>query len=290
MTTHEEALVFPCSGERLIGILARGENSGEVGIVIVVGGPQTRVGSHRQFVLLARELAAAGFPTLRFDYRGMGDSSGAQRDFEAVTPDIRAAIDALQGACPTVSGVVLWGLCDAAAAALLYCDDTHDSRVTGLCLLNPWVRSEASLARTQVKHYYGPRFLQREFWVKLSSGRLNIAKSIGELLRKVGQASGSVSGGEHLVFQERMGRGLTTFAGRVLLILSGDDYTAKEFLEYVASAGAWQGVLARPQLARVDIDGADHTFSSNNWRGTVTNACLDWLSDHGMGPSVPWER
>jgi exosortase A-associated hydrolase 1 len=277
MTVTEEALAFSCEGEHLFGVLARSALPGEVGVVIVVGGPQTRVGSHRQFVLLARELAAAGLPTLRFDYRGMGDSSGEPRDFEGVTPDIRAAIDTLQGACPSVTRVVLWGLCDAAAAALLYCDETHDRRITRLCLLNPWVRSEASLAKTQVKHYYGQRLLQKEFWAKLLSGRLNILTSIGELLRKVGQASGPVRRGESLAFQERMARGLNTFAGRVLLILSENDYTAKEFLEFTATAERWQGVLARPQLTRVTIDGADHTFSSAAWRKDVALAMLEWL-------------
>ena len=280
MSVTEAALAFHCEGEPLFGILASDESSAKVGIVIVVGGPQTRVGSHRQFVQLARGLAAAGFPTLRFDYRGMGDSSGEPRDFMAVSPDIRAAIDALQTACPKVTGVVLWGLCDAAAAALLYCDETHDPRVTGLCLLNPWVRSEASLAKTQVKHYYGQRLLQTEFWAKLLSGRLNLAKPIGELLRNLRQASAPVSRGEQLAFQDQMARALKTFAGRVLLILSGNDYTAKEFLEYVASAGAWHGLLDSPHLTRIDIDGADHTFSTHQWRETVRNACLDWLSHY----------
>ena len=277
MTVTEEALAFPCEGEHLFGVLARPELPGDIGVVIVVGGPQTRVGGHRQFVLLARDLAAAGLPTLRFDYRGMGDSSGAQRDFEVVTPDIRAAIDTLQGACPSATRVVLWGLCDAAAAALLYCDETHDRRITGLCLLNPWVRSEASLAKTQVKHYYGQRLLQKEFWVKLLSGRLNILTSIGELLRKVGQASGPVRRGESLAFQARMARGLNTFAGRVLLILSENDYTAKEFLEFTATAERWQGVLARPGLTRVDVAGADHTFATRQWRKNVALVMLEWL-------------
>ena len=39
-------------------------------MVIVVGGPQYRAGSHRQFTLLARHIAAAGYPVLRFDARG----------------------------------------------------------------------------------------------------------------------------------------------------------------------------------------------------------------------------
>src|SRR4051812_18689773 len=35
---------------------------------------------HRSMRLLAEQLAAAGFPTVRFDYLGTGDSSGSDLD------------------------------------------------------------------------------------------------------------------------------------------------------------------------------------------------------------------
>lgn len=276
MNCAEAAIHFDCENETLFGILAQPEQAADIGIVIIVGGPQTRVGSHRQFVLLSRVLAAAGYPTLRFDVRGMGDSTGDKRDFEAVTPDIGAAIDALQTACPGATRIVLWGLCDAAAAALLYCEETHDPRIAGLCLLNPWVRSPASLAKTQVKHYYAQRLLQAEFWRKLLSGRLNLIQSIAELLRKLGQATAQTE--QPPGFQDRMARGWRDFPGRVLLILSGNDYTAKEFLEYTASAQSWRGLLDRPDLTRVDVAEADHTFSCAEWRDAVSSACLTWLA------------
>ncbi|MBK7814582.1 MAG: hydrolase 1, exosortase A system-associated [Rhodocyclaceae bacterium] len=281
MSFSEHALTFDCAGETLVGILARpAADAAATGVVIVVGGPQTRVGSHRQFVLLARALAAAGYPALRFDVRGMGDSGGAQRDFEAIAPDIGAAIDAFQQASSGVTKIVLWGLCDAASASLLYIEETRDPRIAGLCLLNPWVRSEASLAKTQVKHYYGQRLLQAEFWRKLLSGRLNIVKSIAEFAGKLAGASSGTGASPRLTFQDRMAAGWRAFPGPILLILSGDDYTAKEFLEYASSNAAWHGLLDRPGLSRLDMPTADHTFSSQEWRKTVENACLDWLEKH----------
>jgi len=83
MPSHEQVVVYECQGQRCVG-LVHAPGAASIGVVIVVGGPQYRVGSHRQFLLLARSLAADGVPVLRFDYRGMGDSEGDIRDFENV--------------------------------------------------------------------------------------------------------------------------------------------------------------------------------------------------------------
>ena len=61
MNYTEQTTAFACAGETLLGILAEPQTPAHTGVVVVVGGPQYRVGSHRQFVLLSRALAAAGF-------------------------------------------------------------------------------------------------------------------------------------------------------------------------------------------------------------------------------------
>ena len=283
MIYQAEPIRVDCAWETLFAILARPQQATELGVVVVVGGPQTRVGSHRQFVLLSRTLAAGGYATLRFDHRGMGDSTGEQRDFEAIGADIGAAIDALQSTCPAVKAILLWGLCDAAAASLLYWDESRDQRIVGLCLLNPWVRSETTLARAQVKHYYGQRLMQKEFWVKVLRGQLNVARAVVGLLGKLKLAAANVgSGGEDLGFQDRMARALRDFSGGVLLLLSENDYTAKEFLEYASMADSWQGILAKGNLKRVDIPDADHTFSSATARTRVAETCRDWIENGGL--------
>ena len=280
MNYSEHAIGFVCGDEQLLGILSQPAKPASLGVVIVVGGPQYRVGSHRQFVLLARALAAAGYAVLRFDYRGMGDSSGGPVDFLNADADIEAAINTLFAHAPTVKQVALWGLCDAAAAALIYCGGKPDPRVAALCLLNPWVRSQASLARTQVKHYYTQRLLQRAFWAKLLSGQVAIGAVAG-LIRnlRVAFKGTSASAAAQLPFQTRMAKAWRGFGGSLLLILSGEDYTAKEFLEYAASAAPWHGILERPNIERVAVDHADHTFSSAAWRGAVERSCLTWLKE-----------
>ena len=84
MNPHEEPLVFECAGEALVGILSLPATYVRTAVVIVVGGPQYRAGSHRQFVSLARCLAAGGIAALRFDHRGIGDSAGRQRPFDSI--------------------------------------------------------------------------------------------------------------------------------------------------------------------------------------------------------------
>lgn len=274
MNYTEEATVFACAGDTLLGILAKPETAAQTGVIVIVGGPQYRAGSHRQFVHLSRTLAGAGYAVLRFDYRGMGDSEGQQRDFENVSPDIAAAIDVMQKHMPSIRHVALWGLCDGASAALLYCHDSRDPRVSGLCLLNPWVRSEASLARTQVKHYYAQRLMQKGFWTKLLRGQVAI-KALSGLAQNIRLTLTSARGsGAQAPFQDRMALAWNGFAGPILLLLGSEDYTAKEFLEYANLDVNWKNALTHPRLIRHDLGGADHTFSDSASRAQVAELTL----------------
>ena len=279
MNFSEPARVFAVEDALLLGIVTMPEVPVDCGVLMIVGGPQYRVGSHRQFLLLSRYSAAEGYSSLRVDYRGMCDSGGDARDFESVSKDIEAAVNAFLLACPAVKRIVLWGLCDAASAALLYLQASNDARVAGVTLLNPWVRSEASLAQTHIKHYYGQRLLQREFWVKLLSGKMQVLKAVYGLLSTAQLARGTRTPRqrESQSFQDRMAEGLKQFPGKVLLILSGQDYTAKEFLEFVGSNAVWSSLMGDEKINRVDIPDADHTFSSSAQRSAVEVETLKWL-------------
>lgn len=281
-TGKESVLNFGCEGEQLVGILAEPAEHApaEVGVLIIVGGPQYRAGSHRQFTLLARHLAANGYAALRFDYRSMGDSTGRvdeKRDFLGVDADIAAAIAALLAARPALKRVVLWGLCDAASAALLYLASTRDPRVAGVALLNPWVRSAATLAQTHVKHYYWRRLREPEFWRKLLRGGVGLTalRTLGSNLRL---ARGGGATTDSRSFQDRMADGLRAFGGPVLLILSGEDYTAKEFLGHAAGATGWAGLIEASNVTRIDLAIADHTFSRISDADAVEQAVSAWAN------------
>ncbi len=297
MQPDELALRFPCAQDWLTGILSPATGAPTRGVLIVVGGPQYRAGSHRQFALLARSLAARGIPALRFDYRGMGDSSGAARDFNDVDADLRAAVDEFCARVPSLREVVIWGLCDGASAALFYAG--QDARVGGLVLLNPWARTAAGHASTTLKHYYRARLLQPELWNKLATGRFDWRAAIGSFVRLAGTAlrpppsptsdvaSKPVSdrcGGPTgfpatpaAGLHERMLDGMRAFDGKVLLIVSGNDLTAKEFLDMANGSAPWRRLLAAPRVQRHTLAAADHTFSRREWRDQVADWTADWV-------------
>jgi exosortase A-associated hydrolase 1 len=280
MSYVERPLTIHCEGDELVGIVASPQSPRSVAVLIVVGGPQYRVGSHRQFVLLARRLAEEGYATLRFDCRGMGDSGGDPRGFDRMSADIAAAIDALAASGAGVGQVVLWGLCDAASAALIYADERRDPRVAGMALLNPWVRSDASLAKTHIKHYYGKRLLERDFWTKVARGGIGVGAALEGLAGSIVRATkrNAEAAPDARSYQDRMAQGLAKFAGPVLLILSGRDLTAKEFVEYAQADDAWRAALGRAGLERRELPDADHTFSSERSSREVESQTLAWLS------------
>jgi exosortase A-associated hydrolase 1 len=257
----EQVLNFPCEGEHLVGILSEPEAhdcpAADVGVLIIVGGPQYRAGSHRQFTLLARHLASHGFASLRFDYRGMGDSGGEARDFLEIQADISAGIGALMSATPRLRRVVLWGLCDAASAALMYAHEQADTRLAGLVLANPWARSAQTLAATHVKHYYGRRVLQADFWLKLVRGGVGAAALTGAV-RSLMLALRRRVTAPALSFQARMAAGLAQPRMPLQLLISTEDLTAREFTDmFPVGQLAHNGGLVDVQT----IGGADHTFS-----------------------------
>lgn len=285
---QEHPFSFPCRGRSLIGIIHRSAKPAARGVLIVVGGPQYRIGSHRQFVLLARDLAAQGVPAMRFDHRGIGDSDEPYPGFEALDPDISAAMDAFMEQCPGLREVVLWGLCDAASAILFYAH--QDPRVTGIVLLNPWVRTQQSEARTYLRHYYVRRLFDRAFWRHVLSGGFKPHKSAISFLGLIAQmlgmgarpTSGKASSGADKAspLGERMARGLIQFKGSVLLIMSGQDLTAREFEDLARSSQMWRGLLNDHRVSRRDLPAADHTFSQRAWHDKVVEWTSAWVRDN----------
>jgi exosortase A-associated hydrolase 1 len=287
----EQAIQFACNGAPLVGILHRPAVPPRRGILIVVGGgPQYRVGGHRQLVLWSRRRAAEGYAVLRFDYTGMGDSYGTFRGYADIDADIRGALDWLAAEMPELEEFVLWGECDAASAILAYA--YRDPRVSGLVLLNPFARTEAGQARAVLRHYYLDRLRQPSFWRKLLTLKFNpltSLRSAWDMARRARKANsvaaprvGSADAlsaplPRDLPLPERLLAGFTRFSRKTMIVMSGRDLYAREFDDAVRANPAWQQQLDAKQAVRHDLPEADHTFSSALWRDQVVAWSLGWL-------------
>jgi uncharacterized protein len=276
---EERVVAFECEGERLLGVVTAPAAPAALGVLVVVGGPQYRIGSHRQYVLLARRLARGGVAAMRFDYRGMGDSTGASIGFEDAVPDIGAAMDGFVQAQPSVTRIVLWGLCDAASVALMYWERTRDPRVAGLVLADPWISSEEAFAESQARHYLRRPF-QREFWMKLARGGVALRRALHDVAAVAATVLRAKSGEPAFAeapYQERMTRGIDEFPGPVLLLLSGD-LGARDFMQYCEVHPRWMALLDKASVTRGEVPGSNHTFASARWRSEVERLTIEWLA------------
>jgi len=211
----------------------------------------------------------------------MGDSGGVHPGFDQLDDDIQAAIDAFSSALPRLKQIVLWGLCDAASASLLYLQRRSDPRVAGMVLLNPWVRSEQTLARTRIRHYYAQRLLQRQFWSKLFSGRLSLGSTLAGFWSTL-RARLGVEAKNNESFQQHMREAWCKYRGETLVILSGQDFTAREFMIWWNTFRA--DMPERDRVTLIEVPDANHTFSSQAHRQNVEQATIAWL-DTRLGKS-----
>jgi exosortase A-associated hydrolase 1 len=180
-------LIVACEGTELGASLDPG--SGEIGLLLVTGGSQTRIGSHRMYERLAKSLIQHGISCLRYDRRGVGDSGGEDPGFRSSAPDLAAATALLRAERPALKRVYGFGLCDGATALALF---GADAGLDGLVLVNPWlVEAEADAPPpAAIRRHYRERLLSLDAWKRILSGRIAYGKALQGLL-KIGRASAS---------------------------------------------------------------------------------------------------
>jgi pimeloyl-ACP methyl ester carboxylesterase len=135
--SSEQVLQFGPQNQLLgIATLPRHRCDGAPACLLVNAGMVHRIGPRRLYVKMARELAAAGIPSLRLDLSGIGDSrseGGSERLGEQAVADLRAAMDVLQ-ANYGITRFVAAGVCSGARNA--YRLALADERVVGLLMFD----------------------------------------------------------------------------------------------------------------------------------------------------------
>lgn len=284
---HEVPVQFTCMEDTLFGIIHNVESTQKIGLIFIVGGPQYRIGSHRQFTLLARQISAEGFPVMRFDHRGIGDSSGDQRAFYEIQEDIRAAIDCFFQHVPNLQKVALWGLCDGGTASIFYANTDH--RIAGVSMVNPWVYSEQGRARATIRYYYLRRLTELDFWRKCIRMDFNFLIALKALFIQLklarDQKQSSLvaidlikTSAQQISLPDRIYHALTVFSENVLIILCDADLTARECDELIKSSKKWKNILKSERIKCHHLADANHTFSKQIWREQIGLWIIDWLT------------
>jgi exosortase A-associated hydrolase 1 len=241
-------LSFECEGAALGGSLDSAD--GATGLLIVTGGTQTRIGSHRMFERLALALAREGWPCFRFDRRGVGDSEGEDADFKGSGPDLAAAAAAFRREQPQLTRLLGFGLCDGASALALH---GEAAGLDGYALVNPWfVEAEAGeRPAAAIKSHYKAQLLSLSGWKRLLSGSISYRKVLKGLGRIVASRPSTLAG--------EIAASMAKARLPAQLILATLDATA------IVAEAEWTSptfkTVRQANPAPVTIDSDSHTFS-----------------------------
>jgi uncharacterized protein len=162
----ETPFFFTNEGYRLFGVLH--EPTGKArkeGFVFCSPFAEEKLWTHRVFVSFARFLAEKGYPVLRFDYMGNGDSEGnfEECSIETMLSDISCAARTIQDKTPRIESIGILGLRFGATLALLSAG--VESGISKLILWEPIIDGSAYMREmlrinlaTQTSVYKGIRY------------------------------------------------------------------------------------------------------------------------------------
>ncbi|MBL0419349.1 alpha/beta hydrolase [Ramlibacter sp. AW1] len=286
----------------LAGVLATplraDDRQRQTGVILLNVGANYRVGPHRLYVKAARAMAAAGWPTLRLDLAGLGDSPphpgqgwASLYDRDA-TQDVRQAMDAL--AARGCREFVLMGVCSGSFVA--FQSALVDERVASVVLMNSrllewtpgqpgdaWQSSMQQHAKSS--DWYLRAALTAEPWRRLLRGEVNVrlvARRFADLARA--RLARLLSGDGHDPLRARM-EGLCRRGTDVLMVVSDAD-DGRDYVEFHFGAEG-RRMRAHPNFRMVYVKDADHTFSRPGNQDQVLPELLRHLEARAAGLDQP---
>jgi uncharacterized protein len=249
----EIPLVFENEGQRIVGMLHRPAAGRLPGVVLYHGLTGSRTEAHWLFVKISRRLAQRGIMSLRFDFRGSGESGGRFEDMtlSGEISDGLRAFEYLVGECgadPERTGTLGLSMGGAVAAAVA---GRLGARVGACALLNPVARPFEDLSFVAQTRKVDTSAFPIDF------NAFRFGKSFFDDLPRI--------------------RPLEEIAAArcpVLLVSGTADATVSpaRSLEYDDTLRA-RGTPVELFL----VEGADHTFASARWERTVVDKVADWF-------------
>lgn len=291
----EVPLFFQAGGNTLFGVLTRPKAGGDAAVIVLGGGmtPSTSTGRNRIFVTLSRHVASLGYHAFRFDYHGIGESTG-----ESTIRLDRPFVDDLVGAIGTVAerGIeryVLVGSCFGARTALAA--GGRLSGIRGAVLLAPPLRdfalserrTDGWKARDYLEVVFHPRRLvggdervtMRRYLRFARSGALVAIRRLRRRLTRTRDEHPWVSG--------RFLEGVASLVERgipMLFLYGTDDESYPDFEE--ARRGRLGEILQRASgsVEIAVVPGQVHGFTQTDTQSVIVSTVGSWIS-RVTGPS-----
>jgi uncharacterized protein len=312
-----DILTFPNEqGARLFGILHSPVTTviRDVGIVLLSPGIKSRVGPHRLYIRMAQAFARMGFPVLRFDFYGLGDSEGELRDCShsdlhteiqlgRYVQDANAAIDCIRTRTG-VSRVIVGGLCGGALTGLL--SGAENDNVAGLLALgipvildNQTTTSGETMTKGQrgrLRRGYVRKLLDLRSWIRLFTLKTDFGTLFRSLWNRPKNTRGknqndgvdgstkSVASNLNPLFSPACFKFLKRGAP-ILFIFSGGDRLHWEFEEKFLAPNKEYLAPLRSRFEMHTIEDANHILSLPEWEKQMLVVASDWLSDFLDSPT-----
>lgn len=284
MSSTRERIMRFGPDQRLVGILSAPSETrpGAPHVVFVNAGIVHRVGPNRLYVDLARKLAARGFPVLRFDLSGLGDSASLSTSAsvaDAAVTDVQSAFNALESSRQAKRFIVA-GLCLGANYSFLTA--TADDRVAGVLAVDPTV---ARTPRGRLVHL-GRRALHlatlrelvslrhpiwRRSMARLRDAAPELAADQGARPGAGAQSSMPTRASAEAEMQRLIDRGV-----RLMVVFTGGVNNVYNYREQLFDL--LPGLNFRDRLQLEYMPDTDHSVSDRASRATLLAAAESWAS------------
>lgn len=276
---RESTLSFASTGRRLFGIVAHAEKESNCAVLLLHGWGASRQGPSGLLTKLARQFAAAGYSTLRFDFGGRGYSEGSfnQTVLMDMVEDTGAAIELLR--CETgAEKVILCGICSggevAVASAAKYAVVAGTILLSTPLLGRQELESQLQQAGSQTKKSlagYAKKLFIAETYRKLFKGKLQwrtIASIIfGHWFKGTADAQTELQLLKSFCAQPKPS---------LFIYGDSDPETAESpaaYRSHCSDGNSWEFHT---------VAGANHNFYSLQWHDELRGTILDWLGKRGF--------
>jgi pimeloyl-ACP methyl ester carboxylesterase len=250
-------------------------------VLLLNAGLLHRVGPNRLSVTLARRLAALGFPVLRFDYSGLGESEPRRAELSLEESMLAEGIDAMnflqaEGVAETF---VSMGLCAGAEQSQRLAH--ADARVVGGALIDGYAyRTPGYYVREVARHVFSLRS-----WRRFLVSPLALRKVLAPRQPAASGPAPSNPGGVDFVreFPTRdvcLAQLDTILAREVELFLVFTGGGMAEYYNYPGQfVATFPSLRGHPRIRLDYMPLADHTFTLRSQQDAVVSSIETWARE-----------